>query len=217
MDKPQTFLKILNDPIEGTISRQNEKQLIMAENLFSKFFSSINSEIKEVFYKKTYNEKTIDYKLHIQRMISDSYRTIDFAKESSGNHQLIKALCYLLLACLGEIVVLDEADSGIHDLLFQKIVQEIKPHIFGQLIMTIHNTMLMESSINHDSIYIISSEPGGHKQIRCIPEYEKRTFLANNIQKKYLANEYNGVPKVSKIDFSKLLQQLQNSIMDLQE
>lgn len=216
-DKPHSFLRILNDPIEGTISRQNEKQLIMAENLFSGFFASINSEIKEVFYKKTYNEKNIDYKLYIRRLISDSYRAIDFAKESSGNHQLVKVLCFFLLACLGKTVVLDEADSSIHDFLFQKIVQEIKPYIEGQLIMTTHNTMLMESSINHDSIYIISSEPGGHKQIHCIPEYEKRTFLANNIQKKYLANEYNGLPKVSKIDFSELLQQLQTSIMEMRD
>ena len=31
---------------------------------------------------------------------------------------------YLLIACLGGNVVLDEADSGIHDLLFKKILQE---------------------------------------------------------------------------------------------
>ena len=72
-----------------------------------------------------YNDKHIEYKLCIIRMLADSYRTIDFSKESKGNHQLLRLLCYLLTACFGGIVVLDEADSGIHDLLFKKIITTV--------------------------------------------------------------------------------------------
>ena len=205
-------IQMLQSPIEGKISVNNEKQIDIVAKIFSKFFSSINSDIKEVVYKKVYNDKHIEYKLCIIRMLADSYRTIDFSKESKGNHQLLRLLCYLLTACFGGIVVLDEADSGIHDLLFKKIIQEICCCIDGQIIMTTHNTMLMESNINKGSIYIISEESGCHKFVRCISDYDKRTYVGNNIRNKYLNNEYNGLPLVERIDFQELINYMAKEI-----
>ena len=163
-------------------------------------------------YERTYSENKIDYKLYFEEFIANSSRRIPFSIESTGNHQLIKVLCCILSACLGGIIVLDEADSGIHDLLFQKIIKETEPLITGQLILSTHNTLLMESDISQDSIYVITEEPHGHKSIRCINDYQKRTYLSNNIRNKYLNNEYGGLPEVHEVDFRTLLIHLSNEL-----
>ncbi len=202
---------MLRHPIKGRIPLAKEKHLDIVESIFSRFFSSINSNIKEVKYKRSYTDKYIDYNLFIVRMLSDSYRNIDFCKESCGNHQLLTLLCYLLTAAFGYTVILDEADSGIHDLLFAKIIRELsKCIIYGQIIMTTHNTMLMETDIDMGTFYILSEEPGCHKNIRSISDYEKRTYLANNIRKKYLNNEYAGLPIVDNINLQDLIDRFAN-------
>lgn len=207
---------MLRYPIEGKILKRQEKQIDIIENLFSSFFSSINSNILRLEYKRTYVENYIEYRLCIVRMLADTYRSIDFSKESKGNHQLLTVFCFLLTACFGGIVILDEADSGIHDLLFQKIIADVCQYIQqGQLIMTTHNTLLMESDIDRSSIYVISEEAGCHKKIQCIYDYKKRTYIGNNIRNKYLHNEYNGLPKVDKIDFNGLINYVIDHLDDI--
>lgn len=134
-------LDVLEDPIQGRLSKSQETQLDVAENIFTQFFSAINSNIRKAYYERTYSENKIDYKLYFEEFIANSSRRIPFSIESTGNHQLIKVLCCILSACLGGIIVLDEADSGIHDLLFQKIIKETEPLITGQLILSTHNTV----------------------------------------------------------------------------
>lgn len=203
-----TTLSVFADPTEGRIPRGLEKHLDAAEQIFSMFFASINSDVQKAIYKRTYTDNSIKYKLCLVKMIAGSYRTIDFSVESKGNHQLIKLLCFLLTACNKGIVVLDEADSAIHDLLFKKIIHEISSYISGQLILTTHNTLLMESEIDRGSFYILYQDDDGQKIIRSIPEYEKRTYVGNNMRSKYLNNEYRGLPRVNKIEFSEVLNTL---------
>ena len=137
-------MKILESPIRGRIPTEREGQLSVAEEILSEFFKSINSNIKGVKYITTTIENKIDYKLYMEKMIAGSYLLVDFDKESVGNHQLVRLLCQLLTACIGYAVILDEPDASIHDVLFKKIIQEIQGVITGQLIITTHNTMLME-------------------------------------------------------------------------
>ena len=207
---------VFSNPIEGRIAKQDEKAITIAEDMFSRFFTSIDTKIKNLYYKKTFTEKYIDYELFVERFIAGSYRNIEFARESSGNCQLLKLLCYFITASLGATVVLDEADSGIHDLLFKKIIQEINTNINGQIIMTSHNTMLMESNINKDSIYILSEDQEGKKSVRCISDIEKRTYEGNNIRNKYLNDEYKGLPKIEKIYYQELINHMAEEKQDLQ-
>lgn len=60
---------------------------------------------------------------------------------------------------MGGVVILDEAEANIHDLLFQKLLEEIRPILKGQVIMTTHNTMLMEASFAREATYILSVDP----------------------------------------------------------
>ncbi|MBR0082409.1 MAG: AAA family ATPase [Clostridia bacterium] len=201
-------ISILDSPISGRIRNEQQEQLTLAEEVLSRFFASINSNIKRVKYLTNLTDKYVEYKLYMEKMISGTYRLIDFDKESNGNHQLVYLLCQLLIACIGYTVVLDEPDASIHDVLFKKIIQEIQSEITGQLILTTHNTMLMESNIGRNSIYILSETEDGHSKIQCISDYDKRTYLGNNIRNKYLNNEYRGIPIVQEIRFGELVHKL---------
>ena len=211
-DKLYAPFTVFENATHGKISKEKESQLELATLVFSQFFNAINSDIRGLEYEKVYQGNYIRYKLIVEKMIAGEYRKIDFARESAGNHQLLRILCYLLTACMGGTVVLDEADSGIHDLLFQKMLQEIYKHISGQVIMTTHNTMLMESDFARESTYILYEEVAGRKIIRCIADYEKRTYINNNIRNKYFNKEYKGIPEIKEIDFEYLISKIDSEI-----
>ena len=97
-------------------------------------------------------------------------------------------------------------------MLFQKMLQEIHEHISGQVIMTTHNTMLMETDFARESTYILYEETAGHKIIRCVADYEKRTYINNNIRNKYLNKEYEGIPEIKEIDFERLINKMSSEI-----
>ncbi len=143
-----------------------------------------------------------------EKLVAGQNRHIEFSRESTGNHQILRVLCYLLTACFGGVVVIDEADSAVHDYLFKKVCDEISPFIDGQVIMTTHNTMLMESTFARNTTYILSEDHTGDKIVKAISDYDKRTYLNNNIRNKYLNNEYGGLPRVQPIDFACLIQEL---------
>lgn len=201
-------LSVFNSADRGKISKDKESQLDLAEQVFTKFFSAINSDIHRAYYKRSYSDKWIEYSLYLDKTIAGKDCSIDFAKESTGNHQLLNVLCYLLIACLGGNVVLDEADSGIHDLLFKKILQEVVDSISGQVIMTTHNTTLMETDFARESTYVMSEEKTGRTVVRAISNYENRTYVSNNIRNKYLNNNYEGLPKVTEIDFAPIIKNI---------
>ncbi len=206
--------EIFEKPTRGQIPLLEEKQLDIAEFIFTSFFSAINSDIKKAYYKKTYDENKVKYQLYLEKIVAGENRKIEFSRESTGNHQIVHVLCFLISACMGCTVIIDEVDAGIHDLLFQKVLQEIEPFIEGQVIMTTHNTMLMEAEFAREATYILSEEEMGHKQIRCVSAYEKRLYQKNNIRNKYLNNEYEGLPRTTAIDFKALLKRIEDSIED---
>lgn len=211
-DKLYSPFSVFEDAARGRISKEEEPQLDLAEYLFTQFFTAINSDIRQVLYERAYSGNSINYKLVVEKMIAGEYRSIAFSRESAGNHQILRILCYMLTACFRGIVILDEADSGIHDMLFKKILQEIYEHIDGQVIMTTHNTMLMETDFARDSTYILYEKEAGRKVIRCVADYEKRTYLNNNIRNKYLNKEYDGLPEIKKIDFGALIEKMSSEI-----
>lgn len=211
-DKLSTPLDVLQNVSSGTISKHHEAQLDILGDVLTQFFMSINSDIRSAFYKRTYSDNQVNYDLYFDKLISGEYRSIPFSKESTGNHQLLRTLCYIISACFGYTVVIDEVDSGIHDVLFQKVITEIAPKVEGQLIMTTHNTLLMEADFARESTYILREVDGGHKEIRCVNDYEKRVYLNNNIRNKYLNNEYGGLPEVKPIIFDALLDELSNAV-----
>lgn len=205
-------LQILKRPLQGHLSLRRETELDYASDFFTQLFTSVDLSVRKIFYKKEFHDDEIYYKLIEEKYIAGNYRRIDFERESAGNCQLLNISCYLLTACMGGVVILDEAETNIHDLLFQKLLEEIRPILKGQVIMTTHNTMLMEASFAREATYILSVDPDNpsDKKIRCISDYRKRTYAANNIRNKYLNCEYGGVPELRQTEFQESIEKICN-------
>lgn len=205
-------LQVLKRPLQGHLSLRRETELDYASDFFTQLFTSVDLSVRKIFYKKEFHDDEIYYKLIEEKYIAGNYRRIDFERESAGNCQLLNISCYLLTACMGGVVILDEAEANIHDLLFQKLLEEIRPILKGQVIMTTHNTMLMEASFAREATYILSVDPDNpsDKKIRCISDYRKRTYAANNIRNKYLNCEYGGVPELRQTEFQESIGKICN-------
>ena len=205
-------LQVLKRPLQGHLSLRRETELDYASDFFTQLFTSVDLSVRKIFYKKEFHDDEIYYKLIEEKYIAGNYRRIDFERESAGNCQLLNISCYLLTACMGGVVILDEAEANIHDLLFQKLLEEIRPILKGHVIMTTHNTMLMEASFAREATYILSVDPDNpsDKKIRCISDYRKRTYAANNIRNKYLNCEYGGVPELRQTEFQESIEKICN-------
>lgn len=205
-------LQVLKRPLQGHLSLRRETELDYASDFFTQLFTSVDLSVRKIFYKKEFHDDEIYYKLIEEKYIAGNYRRIDFERESAGNCQLLNISCYLLTACMGGVVILDEAEANIHDLLFQKLLEEIRPILKGKVIMTTHNTMLMEASFAREATYILSVDPDNpsDKKIRCISDYRKRTYAANNIRNKYLNCEYGGVPELRQTEFQESIEKICN-------
>lgn len=62
-DRLYSPLDVFDSAAKGTIDIEKENELDIAETIFSGFFTSINSDIKRVYYDRTYNDNTINYTL----------------------------------------------------------------------------------------------------------------------------------------------------------
>ena len=71
--------------------------------------------------------------------------------------------------------------------------------------MTTHSTLLMESDIPKECIYVINENDSGKKEVQCILHYNNKIGEKNNIRKQYLLGKYSGIPENPTIDFQSLL------------
>ena len=203
-----TIHYLLNDFKEGKISIKKEKDLDKNENLLNEVFTNIYSDIKNVYYKRTIEDNFIKYKLYCKKLIFGKIKEIDFSLESTGTQNILSLIPYLVSACEGQMVVIDELDTGIHDLLVKTLLECIYKYVKGQLIITTHNTMLMNSSIPKDDIYVFNVDSDAKKELIAITDYDERIQKNNNPQNKYLKGMYGGVPMFSDIDFEEIINNL---------
>lgn len=85
--------------------------------------------------------------------------------------------------------------------------------ISGQLIITTHNTYMLES-IDIKSVYLITVDYQGNKEVKCLDRYP-RIQGTNNPRIMYLKGLFGGVPIVDSIDYDLILNELQNGDMDV--
>ena len=141
-------------------------------------------------------------------MIGGKIRTIDFKNESAGTQHILEIIHSLLGVFCGVTVVYDEIDDGIHDLLLKNILESMVDDISGQLIITTHNTYLLES-IDIKSVYLITVDYQGNKEVKCLDKYP-RIQGTNNPRIMYLKGLFGGVPIVDSFDYDLILNELQN-------
>ena len=190
----------------GTISANEEKKLINIENVINTFFTALFSDIKQAYYKKKVDSDKINYILCFKKNIYNKLIDIEYNRESTGTKNILKILPYLISAAKGKTVIIDEIDNGIHDLLILKILENLSEDLKGQLIITTHNTLLLEEEFIKDSIYIFKVDENANKKLLSLNKFEGRIHPNLSIRKRYLKGLYGGIPFPMDIDFNELIE-----------
>ena len=193
---------------KGRISIKKEEELNKTEMLLNIFFTNLYSDIKQVYYDKEIKDNKITYKLYLKKLVYNKLIDIDFKLESTGTQNILDILPCLISACEGQTVIIDELDSGIHDVLVESILNSIKDYITGQLLITTHNTMLLETDIAKNNIYVFNVDSLGNKKLIPITDFNGRIHKNLNARKQYLKGMYGGVPFANAIDFDELIETL---------
>lgn len=199
---------LMDDLEKGKIAVKNEKELNNNEYLLNEIFTTLYSDIKKVYYKKTIEDNYIKYKLYSKKMIYGKITDVDFSLESTGTQNILVLIPYLISACEGQTVIIDELDTGIHDLMVKNLLECISRYVKGQLIITTHNTMLIDSSIPSENIYILNANSKAEKELIAITDFDGRIHKNNSPRKKYLNGIYGGIPMFTDIDFEELIENL---------
>ena len=180
------------------------KQLKKIETIVRDFFTQAYTDIVDIYYDKDTSRKEDDrvvYTLFVKKIVANKVITVPFELESAGTQRLLNILRAILEALNGQTVVYDEIDDGIHDLLMCKVLLSAQKEIKGQLIITTHNTLLLED-LDPKSAYVIYSDFDGNKDARCISDYDIRIQTSHNSRRLYLNGVFGGVPYNSDIDYS---------------
>lgn len=200
---------ILYNLQSGEIDKSEEKILDQVEKILDGIFKTIFKDIVKVFYKKNLENDQISYRLFLKKQIENKIFNINFSLESSGTKEILQLLPAFVAAASGKFVIIDEYGSRIHDVLSANLLESIVNQIQGQLILTTHNTMIMEcSNLEKDSLYFIVDDKTLKKSVKCITELEERLHPNYNYRTRYLTQDMYkpSLPEIAgKIDLSGLV------------
>lgn len=175
--------------VSGTIEKKDKNKLDEVEILINQFFKSLFNDVVKAFYKKSGTKDGIQYDLFLRKRIENYEFDIDFKLESNGTKEIMELLPYLVSAVSGSCVIIDEYGIGIHDLLATKLLAAIGHQIKGQLILTTHNTLLMDyAEVNPEALYFIMNDKTFKKSVKCVTEIEERLHPNYNYRKRYFTN-----------------------------
>ena len=186
---------ILSSLYSGQIDPKDISDLKKSEKLLQAFLPVINPEIKKVKYHTETKNDFISYRLYTEQLIADELKDIPFSLESTGTHYLVDLLPFFLNAAQGFTVIVDELDTGIHDLLVKYLLEDICKEIKGQIIITTHNTLVMSSEVIPSSaFYMIEKDSKGTRSVKCLTDSEGRIHPFHNKQHQYINGNYNAIP-----------------------
>ena len=202
---PDNYLKkaVLADLKSGIVSKDKINEIKKYENVLNIFFTQAYADIKSIQYIIEEREDKIKYKLYFNKVIGGNLKSIPIELESEETKKIIEEFDTLIGAILGETVIIDEIDNGIHDLLMKNIILSIKDEITGQLIITTHNTLLLEI-LPKECIYILSVDYEGNKSINTIKEYGMKIQKNHNARDLYFKGLFGGIPTTTYVDFEEI-------------
>ena len=209
---PDGFVKVrkLNNIQKGIVKKDKLPEIKKYENVLNIFFTQAYADIKEVKYEINEKEDRIHYELYFNKMIGGQIKSIPSRLESDGTRRILNQFDKIIGSLLGETVIIDEIDNGIHDVLMKNIIMSIKDEITGQLIITTHNTLLLEV-LPKENIYILSTDRNGSKTINSIKEYGIKIQKNNNARDLYFKGVFGGIPTTNYIDFEEIKYALEDS------
>ena len=99
--------------------------------------------------------------------------------------EMFMPLCY-------EVTVVDGIDSIINPLLLKEVLTKAQEEklLTGQLILFYNSLELMEMPDARNIVFF-----AGTDGVKCVKDYERRTFKNNNVRCRYLAGAYGALPR----------------------
>ena len=190
----------LENNISGTLYKNKVNILEKYSQLLNLFYTSMYSDIDKVYYEVTdVDDSLVKYELFLNKYMNGELKRIPFKVESNGTKKLLFYFSYILNCIDGKTVFIDEMDNGIHDLLFASIINALQDSMTGQLVITTHNTTLLEI-LEPKEIYVIQKDYKANTNIESINNYKDRTQKSNNMRIKYLRGDYEGIPHSDFLD-----------------
>ena len=199
---------MLCDFESGIIKKKDVALLNKLEKVLDGIIRTLYTNVEKAYYKRVEHDNGIEYELMLTKRIKDNVFDISFAAESTGTHELFDLLPYLVKAIDSKFVIIDEFGNGIHDLLTVKLIESVNKLIKGQLIITTHNTLLMDQIvIKPEALYFIMVD-GFNKSIKCVTDIEDRLHPKYNYRNRYLTNDLykNALPKLNKLKLDELVE-----------
>ena len=181
---------IIENLQRGKVKKTEEKLLDQVEQIIDSIFRSIFKDVVKAFYQRHIDDEKIGYSLYLRKKVEDKIFDIDFSLESSGTKEILRMIPSFVAAASGKCVVIDEYGMRIHDVLSSKLLEAVANQINGQLIITTHNTMIMEcAGLPPESLYFILDDKTLKKSVKCVSEIEERLHPNYNYRTRYLTND----------------------------
>lgn len=144
MDNPLKDDVPFNDPIgnyDMIISKNNLQIFEDYLKRMAKFLKIFKPNLKNIEYEK--KEGKEEYYINILFVYGD-YK-VDYEFESMGIKNLFRLFIYFGALSDGDIVVIDEIDTSIHDIYLNKLIEFFAVDGKGQLVFTAHNITLLQT------------------------------------------------------------------------
>lgn len=196
--------KLLYNLSSGIINKKHKDKVDKTEESLNIYFKSLYSDIKSVYYKQIPEENNITYELYLRKMIGEEIVSVPFYYESRGTKKLLELFPFFIKLLKGGIVVIDELESGVHDVLISILMEKLETsNIKGQLIATTHNTMLLDI-INKDQIYMLDLDDLGNKVIYNLKDSGVVIQPNHSVYNNFIKGAYGGIPVPGYFDFDDL-------------
>lgn len=197
----------------GYVDRFGKDGMNAMERLLNSYYTRLFEDIKKVYYRTSFIGQRLCYELVFVRELAGKRIDVPYEMESAGIKKLTELFPFMLSSVMGGTTIVDEAGSGLHDIVLLELSKNMLSSINGQFICTIHNTQLMKQ-LPQESMYIIRVDSHGNKSIANIKDYSFRTQRTNNIQNKYLAGDYEGIPLIKQFNLLQLAEEASFLLME---
>ncbi len=195
----------------GIADRRMEPFLRPYGEAASGYLVRLYSDIKGAEYRTEVMDDRLRYELVVHRMIAGKVREIPISRESAGTRKLLGMLPALLKCTTGKVAVIDEFDSGVHDKMVHDVLSDITREIDGQLILTTHNTLLLETA-EPSGVFVIRTDVDGRKEIRTFDSIARTKKGHHNNRLRYLNGLYDGIPMIRRLDLQSMAKDLEDGI-----
>ena len=133
---------LVNSHVDETIVPISKYQSYLDENKkLQKFIQAFKPDLKEIEVIKS--EEGEYY--HVRKLFKYPEYNVELEFESSGIKQLVRLFSFLLKCAEGSAVFIDEIDTNINSVYFEKLILFFRKFGKGQLFFTTHNIEAMNA------------------------------------------------------------------------